>query len=209
MTCITGTSATPRKKRRLSANESNFRSWPNRRTPRSGCVHRADLWNRPSLVRNRKCSFRSASRIATHVAGSSPNNRWACDGVNRRLGMSRYSSRTRCRSSSSGEGRADVPMRSLIPGGRALMRPCAGAGERPARGRQSQESVESERYTFPASGTSEYKIGLCVSLKFGRVGADPTRPNADRFGEAFHRPASTLPSLWRSRNPTISSMLQT
>src|SRR5271169_6424688 len=51
-------------------------------------------------------------------------------------------------------------MNSLISGGRALVRPCAGAGERPARGRQSQESVKPKRYTVPTSGTREHQTSM-------------------------------------------------
>jgi hypothetical protein len=55
--------------------------------------------NSPSWVRDRKLSFTSASRTATHAGGSRPNSRWACDGVSRRFGASPYSPRTRRRRS--------------------------------------------------------------------------------------------------------------
>jgi hypothetical protein len=71
--------------------------------------------------------------------GSSPNNRWACDDVNLRLRISRYSPRTGCTSSSSGEDgcnieQGDVPTRNVTPCGKGgLDEVGAEAGKRPAR----------------------------------------------------------------------------
>jgi hypothetical protein len=65
-------------------------------------------------VRVRKCSFTSASSSAAHSEGSTPNSRVACDGVSLRFGISRYSSRTRCSNSTSGSGRGEAPMGTLI-----------------------------------------------------------------------------------------------
>jgi hypothetical protein len=61
-----------------------------------------DRTNSPSPARDRKFSITSALSIAAHTEGATPNNRVACGLVNLSPGISRYCSRTRCSSASSG-----------------------------------------------------------------------------------------------------------